>query len=954
MRTTLTPIAVWLLLATYCPLANGQETRLLCGFEGQTPPRIWEYNSGKPKLVKEGVTEGQTALELTFDTKAGSRGAYMVSFRLPHDWSGYDALVLDVLNPSDQPMPASILIGDKAWQDKGGSYWNRHNGGRSFPPGKTQWIVPLDGLYRGEAGSRNNDIKRGIDTNAIVRLDLGFGKKGVPGRVIIDNLRLVKATAPKNVWAFDFGPPSQSLMLGWTAVSPETVYSRQQGYGWGPQGGAPWASSARATTFAGALLQDFCESRGYNFHVDVPRGKYEVTVIYENSGYWGGEQAQHRQRRILANGKEVWSERRDDGPAHSLYRFEDVEPIGVDIWDTYMAAELARPVEFDVACQNDGLTLRFETDRTWGSKVAALAIVRVDDPQANAWLNDQFDRVANQFRTTAVCLDLPAKPFEVPAAWKTAGLVAWPVQIEDDVIPSSVPKSLVDGPDSLALSRLAVQGEFEPFCLAIRPLRDLGQCDLELEPFVRPDSGPDSGPGSDSDDVVAKVQVVRYNTSRGFGRIDYHVRPHTVRAATTVALPKDVTRQVMVTVLVTRHTPAGRYRGKLLIKDKGGRVILSVPLGLDVRGIQLDRKTDYQMGFFGLMPPSTVPAEQRWEVLEQTLQMLRAHGMNAVSGGPSWSLKEWRDGKPIIEYGDMDRFFALLEKHGFTGPINGYGGLRFRGLHDRYTKGATGDRVEQQSGLSFPDALLRAWTEVDTHARQSGWPTIYYAMCDETRVRAQAERELEFMQMMRRVSALFPKTVRTSGSYSVHFRSRPTDKNDMLYWHQRFFESLDINSLNNHDPSVMAEAKKLGTDIHIYNQGRTRYSFGLYQWSEYVKGVRARWQWHLNILHGYQYFDLDGREPDTSAICYGRDEIYPTIHFERCREGAEDFYLYSTLAKRIAKLQQTGKSSAELANAVSLLKNLTANMQLNQRQPPAGYNADQIKAKVIAAIESLE
>ncbi len=37
------------------------------------------------------------------------------------------------------------------------------------------------------------------------------------------------------------------------------------------------------------------------------------------------------------------------------------------------------------------------------------------------------------------------------------------------------------------------------------------------------------------------------------------------------------------------------------------------------------------------------------------------------------------------------------------------------------------------------------------------------------------------------------------------------------------------------------------SEIHIYNQGRTRYSFGLYQWSEFQAGVAARWQWHFNI-----------------------------------------------------------------------------------------------------------
>jgi len=163
----------------------------------------------------------------------------------------------------------------------------------------------------------------------------------------------------------------------------------------------------------------------------------------------------------------------------------------------------------------------------------------------------------------------------------------------------------------------------------------------------------------------------------------------------------------------------------------------------------------------------------------------------------------------------------------------------------------------------------------------------------------------------------------------------------MLYWHQRFFEHCDVSSLNNHDESVMSEARKLGKDIHIYNQGRTRYSFGLYQWSEYRKGVKARWQWHLNILHGYQFFDLDGREPDTAMICYGQDQIYPTIHFERCREGADDFYLYSTVAKTLGEDHK-------------LVRDLTDGMKINQRQAPEGYDAEATKAELIEALEAVE
>ena len=920
---------------------EAEETQVLCDFEGSSPPKLWEYQSGTARLVAEGATEGRQAMELAFDPKGAHWGAYIASFRLPGDWSAYDALVLDVLNPNEGPVGAYVLVADRAWQQKGSSYWNRHNGQQTFAPGRTQWILPVRGLYRGEAGSRNNDIPRNVDPDGIVRVDLGFGRRGTTGRIIIDNLRLVKTATPGNVWAFDFGPPSQSLMLGWTPVAHDTRYSPDRGYGWGPRGGTPWNGAARDTTFGTMLLADFCEAGAYNFHVDVPPGRYLVTVFYENSGYWGGEQAMHHQRRILVDGREAWHESRPDGPAHALYRFEDVEPIGVDLWDTYMKPELARRAMFEAEAGADGLALRFEADRVWGSKVAAVAIHRADDANGAKWLAAELEKLAEEFRSKAVCLDGPAPELDVPAAWRDLGLVAWPVRIEDDVTPSTVPENLPESPEALKLQRLAVGGEFEPFCLALRPQSDLGPCRVELEPLA--------GPGR----VTGKVELVRYQTSRGFGTISYHVRPHTLRPVTTLGLPKDVTRELVATVLVPRGAPAGAYCGGLVLKDSSGKTLLRVPLELSVRPVSLDRKTDYLMGFFGLMPPSLVPEDRRGPVLEQTLRTLREHGMNAVSGGPSWHLKGWQQGKPVIDFGEMDRFFALLRKHGLDKPVNGYGGIRFVGLHQGYEKGQVGVKVAEQSGLSYEEALMRAWQAVDAHAREQGWPLIYYAMCDETRVRDKAERELEFMRMMGKVSAAFPDTVRTSGSYSVSFTDRPTDLDDLGYWHQRFFEALDVSSLNNHDPTVMAEADRLGKEIQIYNQGRTRYSFGLYQWSEYLRGVRARWQWHLNVLHGYQFFDLDGREPDTAMLCYGREGLYPTIHFERCREGAEDFYLYQTLWNLVEKRRQAGDRSPALEEAAAVLEDAVAPVELNEREPPEGYDADLLKAQVVAAIEGL-
>ena len=244
-------------LVAPCAAIAGEDAVRLCDFETPADVQAWEFTAGTPALVTEGATHGSRALEIAFDPKGQYHPAYMTWQKVRRDWTGYDALVLDVINPGAEPIPGMVLIADKAWADKGRTYWNRHNGSATFAPGRTRWVISVGGLYRGEAGSRNNDIKRNIDVNSIVRLDFGFGAKGAEGRVTIDDLRLVKVSRPAGVRAFDFGPENQSVMPGWTPVSHATAYNKERGYGWGPAGGSPWNGADRDTAFGPALLRDF-------------------------------------------------------------------------------------------------------------------------------------------------------------------------------------------------------------------------------------------------------------------------------------------------------------------------------------------------------------------------------------------------------------------------------------------------------------------------------------------------------------------------------------------------------------------------------------------------------------------------------------------------------------------------------------------------------------------------
>jgi len=188
--------------------------------------------------------------------------------------------------------------------------------------------------------------------------------------------------------------------------------------------------------------------------------------------------------------------------------------------------------------------------------------------------------------------------------------------------------------------------------------------------------------------------------------------------------------------------------------------------------------------------------------------------------------------------------------------------------------------------------------------------------------------------------------VKIGGSYSVHWGDSPLDKAI-----QEIFKTLVWSGLNVHTETDMAKAKEFGREVYIYNQGTNRYSFGAYQWAEMRKGVKARMQWHTLALHGYQYFDLDGREPDTAMINWGRNAIHPTIALPRCREGADDFRFAVTLYN----LAQKKKDNPEAKAALDFLEGVNKQIPIAGRNPPKDWMGDEaFRMKCVEFIRKLK
>ncbi|MHC5055219.1 MAG: hypothetical protein ACYTKD_10950, partial [Planctomycetota bacterium] len=540
--------------------------RVIEDFETDAALKLFESKTKSPALSGRHVTSGRRSMRVAI-------GDYLVTWRLEGNWKGYDSLDVDIWNDSRAPVAGYVLVGDRAWREKdGGTYWNRHNGAFTLKPGANTFSLPVEGLYRGEAGSRNNDIKRNIDPGSIVRLDLGF--KGEAGFVYLDNMRLVKGSRPDGIVALDFGPESQVLAPGFAAVSWDTVHSGGRPFGWHPRR-KPWGkSSARDDTFPTRLYQDFVESRGSEFVIDVPAGMYRAWLVYDDLGYWGGEQAKHRRRSIRAEGRVAWEEDRgEEGPREFLHLFEDVELApGGDPWQTYVA-KLFEPVRFEVEVTDGALNLGFEADAGWSSCVAALVVYAdARRGECEAWLAEVVAKQRKEFLDKAVERPAPAGGSDdaLPPDVKRKGYAVWPVDVSRDVYMSTVPEP---GELGRAMSIAAARGERETASFALRALRDLGAAKVTVEPLRGP-----GGARIEAEDI--DIRRVWHCAKRGFNSIGYVIRPWSLRPMPLdgIDLPAGVTRQFWVTVRVPEGARAGAHIGAIRIEGRGFRESLELHL----------------------------------------------------------------------------------------------------------------------------------------------------------------------------------------------------------------------------------------------------------------------------------------------------------------------------------------------------------------------------------------
>jgi hypothetical protein len=394
-------MAFWLLLAALAPgaptLTQGNNTRLLTGFENEVDLHQWQCPDASSVRSEQHATQGRYALQLTLSPGqypgiSLSRGSPLLA-----GWDGYDVARVDVFNPQPQPVDLTVRVDDR----QSVNFGSRYNDGFVLRPGNNVIELPVHRL-------QTSDHSRTLDASHLNQLLIFASDLPSPTVLYFDNFRLEKTAQLASdiaVRAFDFGPRGSPVMEGFIGVNAADRYSKSRGYGWLP--------TDHLWEFDDELPDSLC--RGFisgdpntnfvtEFDVDMPNGTQKV-VVCGQSLLNGSVHIPGRTYRVLANGAEkvrVAIDAADFFTDRFLFRGIDHDwwP-GKDVWAEEVLPRFPE-YAFDVVITNGLLRLQFDTMAVYWLAVGV----------TDSWLSTVHSERQREFHEKYFYLE----PYEIPKA----------------------------------------------------------------------------------------------------------------------------------------------------------------------------------------------------------------------------------------------------------------------------------------------------------------------------------------------------------------------------------------------------------------------------------------------------------------------------------------------------------------------------------------------------------
>ena len=688
------------------------------------------------------------------------------------------------------------------------------------------------------------------------------------------------AHAQEPVAQLDFGTADSPVQTGFTQVTAATQYSAEQGYGWESTEGLKEADKVNADD----LQRDFIywnsptgDLKGH-FLVDLPPGKYWLALFAGDIQYTRAELPFD----VLMNAEpviEAWRNRRWE------YKLAPAELAEGPLRITFQSSQ--DPDQRYAWWHCNGLVL-FATD---------------DREQAEKQVQAMFDemKAARYADYEEVFPDPAPDEGDITAQDRERGYVAFARDYLKIVFPRTLPS---DEEREADLNCQAAQGEHEPLSFAVKPLRDLGNCTVEVSDLS---SGEAALPATCWDIRLARIERGRV----GRNEKKYRLRPKVLDPGAQAEITGQDTRWWWLTVRVPDDQPPGEYRGEVIFTPENADP-WRCPARVRVLPFKLAHPPDEIFGMYYGTHYAYYPENRA-----QHFEDLRDHLIDTITLSSEAPRGGWEDGELKLDFSAMDAFIAEAQEHGLTGPMP-WGGVR------RLASLVPQDLSDDEWNQHYKQLIAA----VVAHGEEKGWPPLLcYPVDEPSNNKERIDRASKLMALTRQVPGAF--TYCTPNA--IEGGTTLIDLMDYACW-QHLSANADTRKMTlEHGGTFWYYSSNYGGATSI-----PRFRSGFLRWR---LGATGMFYWHYQCCVNDPFDDLDGNHCDMYLAAPTPAGPLPTLGWECEREGIEDVW-YLRMLERLIEGAPADKRD-EAAAAQTTLDDLRAGITPDGRENlaiPEGYS----------------
>lgn len=344
----------------------------------------------------------------------------------------------------------------------------------------------------------------------------------------------------------------------------------------------------------------------------------------------------------------------------------------------------------------------------------------------------------------------------------------------------------------------------------------------------------------------------------------------------------------------TVHIPAearpGEYTGEVTVTG-GGKPVARLMLQLEVLPFRLEQPP------FALGYNYSSPKDPR--ALAAHLEDMRAHGLTTVAPLYGFHLPVQDD--DTTEFGE---FLEAFRRAGFQQPL--YFGTSMNLLMSELAGYGPVD------SRRFQRKFLQVMRRLHVEAQRHGVPVVFSIADELTNQALPGVRKGELLARL--CWEELPEMAVTA---------------DMNGWLEvtTMAPFLNVATFNNgwdgidrHNQGrrlinrdfILELQQKTDAIPWFVNAGSDRFPFGFFFWRMAQNGVRGKVEWYYNL----------GPNERGSVVRTEGARIWPTLAYERSREGMDDLRYLVTLEQRIAAAKSSGRDPAAVSRAEALLKRI--------------------------------